>query len=303
MPIHLFSSQSSRRAFLKQAALGSTAVALGGSTRAFQNTAPTGWLALVSDTHVAADPAERARGQVMADNLRTVVSEILAQPEPPAGVVIDGDLALKDGQPDDYATFLKLLSPVRTARVPLHLALGNHDDRAHFRTALHVEPLQGAAVTDKHVGAFEALGHRWLILDSLVKPNSTPGRLGEAQREWVGKALDAHPETPAIVFVHHNLASDNKNALTDAEELLAVLRPRRQAKAVIFGHTHVWSTSVQDGIHLVNIPAVGYPFAPTQPIGWCKLRPTPDGVELELCAIGGDRTRHGQRVALAWRTA
>ena len=36
------------------------------------------WFALLSDTHIAADPAAANRGHVMAANLRRVVAEVLA---------------------------------------------------------------------------------------------------------------------------------------------------------------------------------------------------------------------------------
>jgi predicted phosphodiesterase len=131
----------------------------------------------------------------------------------------------------------------------------------------------------------------------------TGGLLGDAQLAWLGHTLDARPDTPAIIFVHHNLNAQWASALNDTSELLAVLQPRPQAKAVVFGHTHVWNVRQIKGIHAINLPAVGYRFMPKQPLGWCVFRPDADGAELELRTIGGDRREHGRRYDLRWRTA
>ena len=45
------------------------------------------------------------------------------------------------------------------------------------------------------------------------------------------------------------------------------LQRRREVKAVIFGHRHVYTLDQIDGIHLVNLPAVGYSFADGNPVG------------------------------------
>jgi 3',5'-cyclic AMP phosphodiesterase CpdA len=240
------------------------------------------------------------REQVMAENLHRVVAEILEADDPPHGILIDGDLALHDGRPGDYATLLQETDPLRRAGIPLHCALGNHDHRDHFRAAVNpAEPL----VANKQVGVVEGPGVRLLLLDSLQRTNVTGGRLGMAQLEWLGRQLEAHPETPAVIFVHHNLNPEWPSALLDTRVLLELLRPRRQAKAVVFGHTHVWNVQAIDDIAMINLPAVGYRFLPKQPLGWCIFRPYSDGAEIELRCIGGDRRQHGRQVELRWRTA
>ncbi len=305
MPFHLLPSveteQVSRRGFLKGLTVGAASLALGRSGWGAEGDDPNAWFALVSDTHIAADRSTVARDQTMAENLRMVVAEILDGGEPPRGVVIDGDLALRDGQAGDYQTFLDLLAPLRRAAVPLHLGLGNHDDRDHFRRVLEIGP-DGSALESKHVSVIEDAGLRWVVLDSLDKVNVTPGLLGDPQLGWLADRLDAQPDRPTVVFVHHNPDTRASSGLTDTEALMTVLRPRKQVKALVFGHTHVWSIQESDGIHLINLPAVGYPFSDNQPIGWVRFRPRRGGAELELRAIGGDRGKHGQRVALQWRS-
>lgn len=305
MPITLESAAAdlNRRAFLGRVAAGTLAVGLG---RPAMGREPSPWYALVSDTHIAADPAAVLRDQTMARNLEAVVAGILDEAARPAGMLVDGDLALRDGQLDDYRTFLRLVEPVRAAGVPVHLTLGNHDDRANFRAAIPAAAPEAspARAVDRQVAAVEGSGLRFLMLDSLDVVNATPGRLGRAQLDWLAAELDANPEAPALVFVHHNPLAGNPTALLDTEALLAVLGPRRQAKGVVFGHTHVWNVRrAEHDLYLINLPAVAYPFTPIQPLGWVKLHPEPAGATLELRCIGGD-TRADRRVTeLRWRSA
>jgi hypothetical protein len=260
------------------------------------------WYALLSDTHIAADPATEARGQVMARNLEAVIADVLAQPGRPEAAIIDGDLALKDGQPGDYQTLLKLIEPLRAAGVPVHLVLGNHDHRGNFRQVLGAEAHGDPGLADKQVTVIAGKAHRLILLDSLEVVDGVPGKLGPEQRAWLGRILDAEPETPAVLFVHHNLGPDDSFQLIDTEELLGLIGPKRQAKAVVFGHTHVWGSKQDDqGIHQVNLPAIGYPFAAEQPIGWCRLVLESEGAVLQLRCIGQARKDHNRRVPLAWR--
>jgi 3',5'-cyclic AMP phosphodiesterase CpdA len=230
-----------------------------------------------------------------------MVDDVMSARDVPRGVVIDGDMALLDGQVGDYRTMMRTLRPIVDAGAPLHLALGNHDDRDHFHTSLGAVSAESGL--GKHVGCVEAEDVRMILLDSLDRPNVTGGILGAGQLRWLAKTLDAVPEVPAIVFVHHHLNAEKKSALHDTTALLDVLRPRVQAKAVVHGHTHVWNVQQVHGIYTINLPAVGYKFHRREPLGWCAFRPTPDGGELQLRCVGGERRHDRQRIRLRWRTA
>ena len=113
MPITL--PQLSRREFLKRAALAGAATALAPSSYAglFGKSRDKHTFAFFSDTHIAADTATVQRGVNMADNLAACVRELTMWRVKPAAVIVNGDLAMKAGLPDDYATFSKILEPVR----------------------------------------------------------------------------------------------------------------------------------------------------------------------------------------------
>lgn len=286
----------SRRAFL--GGLVGAALLPGCGARVGSKGNPAGWFALLSDPHIAADRSTELHGQVMANNLEAVIREILAADDAPRSVLINGDLALTDGQVGDYQTFLKLVEPLRTSGVTMHATLGNHDDRRNCRAAL---PGLEDAKLDRRVGVIEHDDLRLILLDSLDRPNLTRGELGADQREWLAQTLDTRPEIPALIFVHHHLDATTDAALNDTTELLDLLKTKRQAKAVVVGHAHVWSHAEVDGLHVINLPAIGYKFARKEPLGWCAFRPKPGGGELELRCVGRRQDRQGERIAMTWR--
>ena len=259
-------------------------------------------LALLSDVHIAADPAARERGVVMAEHLRRAVAEVQKLEPRPAAAYINGDCAYHNGMIGDYQTLVGLLKPLRERGMPLHLEMGNHDNREHLWGAIpgseaHVEPL-----AQRQVMILEFPRANLFLLDSLDQTNHTPGVLGEAQIRWLGTALDARADKPAIVFVHHQPDERPKTSgLTDTKPLLDTLLPRRQVKALFYGHTHVWEVTKRDDLHCINLPAVAYVFVPGQPSGWVDAHLKENGIALELRCIDPKHPKHGDKVELTWR--
>lgn len=303
MPLHL--APLSRRQFLRHTFAGSASLLLArhvfaAATRAVD---PHCW-ALLSDTHIAADRTKIAREINLTDRLTAVTKEVLAWPQRPAGALVNGDLALNSGETADYATLTELLLPLRAAGIPLDLALGNHDHRERFWTALAPDKRVAPSIADKQIAVVKTARANWFILDSLDKTNVTPGVLGEAQLTWLARSLDAHTDRPALVMVHHNPnTGGNKGGLTETAALMDILRPRRHVKAHLFGHSHRWSVEQDEsGIHLVNLPATSYPFDKKQPTGWVVANLQPQGMRLELRALDRTHPAHGQVTDLKWRT-
>jgi 3',5'-cyclic-AMP phosphodiesterase len=303
MPIHL--PAISRRQFLVRSLAGGAALALSpGLLAAARRTDPDSW-ALLADIHIAADPNRTARGINMTDHLQAVSRELLALPRRPAGAVIVGDCAFNSGEVADYGQVVKLLEPIRAAQMPVHLALGNHDHRERFWEALQDQKDAKRPLADRQVALLRTPWANWFILDSLEKTLQTPGLLGPEQLDWLAKALDANRKKPALVLVHHNPGTMvNVGGLKDTEALFEVIRPRKQVKAYIFGHTHAWQVALDpSGIHLVNLPPVAYLFRADDPAGWVHATLARNGMCLELRCLDAAHKSHGQVVELAWRTA
>jgi 3',5'-cyclic-AMP phosphodiesterase len=293
----------SRREFLKRSASAAALVASGGCAhlRPLERQS----VALFSDTHIAADPTAVERGVNMTENLRRVVREVLEWPARPAQVLISGDLAFNNGEVGDYRALAETVTPLRHERMPIHLAVGNHDNREHFWTAEPAARAMQGRLASRQVSIIRGAVADWFMLDSLIRTRETPGLLGDAQRAWLAAALDANLRKPAIVVVHHNppqAGGPEKNALEDAEQLLSILRPRRQVKAWIFGHTHHWRVWQDDsGLHLINLPPTAYVFEPGQPSGWVHARIDPAGMTLQLRCLDRTHPEHGRISELRWR--
>src|SRR5256885_1003592 len=202
MPIHL--PPISRRQFLKRSFVAGVAASFAPELfAATKNVDPDFW-ALLSDIHVAADRQQLGRGINMAEHFETVSRELIALPKTPAGVFINGDCAFNSGESGDYSTVAQLLKPIRASGMPVHLALGNHDEREHFWSAFEEERSAPRPLSDKQASLLKTPRANWFILDSLEKTLSTPGLLGKEQLDWLAKALDENPKQPAIVMIHHN---------------------------------------------------------------------------------------------------
>jgi 3',5'-cyclic AMP phosphodiesterase CpdA len=196
----------------------------------------------------------------------------------------------------------ELLKPLADRHLPVHVTLGNHDDRANFRTGL-AQGTARSSLVSRHVSVLDAGRVNWFLLDSLEKVNGTPGELGREQLAWLAKALDARPEKPALVVVHHDpqwSEPAKRTGLIDTESLFDVLVPRKQVKVVIFGHTHRWHRDRHQGIHLINLPPVAYLFDTVSPNGWVEMRLREDGAVLTLHALDVKHRQHGETVELGW---
>ncbi len=326
MPISL--APISRRSFLAGAVAGAAAIVLRDQwcVGAPGNGRDPDRVVLLSDTHIAMDADRVERGVNMSRHLRQAVAEILELDKTdrrPAAAIVNGDCALHTGETGDYEALLGLLAPLSAAGLPIHLAMGNHDQRDRFWSAVPYEKLGVGAgkrgMESRQVLVVPSPRVDWVILDSLDKTNNTPGLLGEEQVRWLKAVLDA-PERagkPVIVMIHHDpivapatrpttgpaSAQPAKiTGLVDTPALLEVVMRRKQVKALMFGHTHRWSISRLDGLHLVNLPTVAYVFNPVQPSGWVDCRLTDQGMRLELRSINRAHPRHGEVVDLNWRT-
>lgn len=308
MPITL--GPTSRRQFLKGSlALGAgmiaaTALRSFGDSSNPQADTTFDRLLLLSDTHISGDAKKVDREVNMSAHLGAVVAAVTALAGPkPTGMFINGDLAFRDGQAADYTQLLSLLKPVTDAQIPITFAMGNHDQRTRFGAAV---PNTMQKVEGRQVSVIESPRATWVVLDTLDKVNVTPGIIGEAQLKWLTSFLDA-PERgrkPVIVMMHHHPVprkGNNVAGIVDGPALMDVLVPRKQVKAAVFGHTHVWETRETDGLHLINLPAVAYVFDKAQTSAWTDWRVDEKGCRITLNTIDPKHANHGKEFALAWR--
>ncbi|HVP10276.1 MAG TPA: metallophosphoesterase [Phycisphaerae bacterium] len=254
--------------------------------------------ALVSDTHISGLLDRSVRGSNMADNLAHVVEDIASAA--PSQVLFNGDLAYARGEEADYAAFRRLVSPLWDSATPVHLAVGNHDNRAGLLEAFSVAT--DPNVADKAVSAVSVGGVDWLFLDSLEQGTLIRGSLGPQQLAWLARELDSST-APAIVCLHHNPETSSLVGLKDAQELIDIVLPRRRVKVLFFGHTHVFRIWQDDGLHFVNLPATGYRFfSPDVPLGWVRACMRINAMRLEFRGLTSRERGHGSLHDLSWRS-
>jgi len=120
--------------------------------------------------------------------------------------------------------------------------------------------------------------------------------------DWLAGALDANSGKPALVLIHHNPGISGNIGLIDSAALFEIIRPRKQVKAYIFGHTHAWKVwPDKSGIHLINLPPVAYVFLPGEPAGWVHATLEDKGIRLELRCVDPAHKSHGHVAQLQWR--
>ncbi len=293
-----FQRPHDRRSFLKFGFLGGAAVLAQAGRHGLRaaDRPPELHYALLADTHVPGDPANGHRGFRPGDNLRKIVPDILdARPE---GMIIGGDAARLVGLIEDYAELRDILEPV-AREMPVVIGLGNHDDRGNFFKIFPNLPGNRPSVPGRHVTVIEHEVVRVLVLDSLLYVDRVAGLLGRDQRNWLVEYLPKVNDRPLVIVVHHTLG-DGDGDLLDVDRLFEILRPHRQVKAIFYGHSHVWNLGRREGVHLVNLPAVGYNFRDQDPVGWVQARFGVAGVSLTLRALAGNRAEDGRTVALEW---
>jgi hypothetical protein len=128
-----------------------------------------------------------------------------------------------------------------------------------------------------------------------------PGLLGKAQRQWLVKYLSECDDTPTILCFHHTLG-DGDGDLLDLPRLYTAIKPIRKVKAIVYGHSHEYKFSEFEGIHLINIPAVGYNFNDSEPVGWVEAVLTAKDGRFKLHAIAGNTDNDQTVTKLTWRT-
>ena len=291
---------TSRRHFLRLMAGTTGAIATMGVFASFSTGAEKDLkLALISDTHIPEDKTNNYRGFYPYKNLEMIIPQIAATDL--SGTIITGDLARLTGEPGDYVNLKSLLEPV-AGKMPVAMALGNHDRRDHFLDAFPSNPGERQDVKNKYILVLDHPSVRLVLLDSLLHTNLSPGLglLGKAQRDWLSGFLKAYGDKPIILFFHHSLR-DGDGDLQDMDRLFGLIRPHKQVKSIFYGHSHVYNFSVRDGIHLINLPASGYNFRDQDPIGWVEASFSSIGGNLKLHSIGGNMEGNGISKKLIWR--
>ncbi|MGZ0174922.1 MAG: metallophosphoesterase [Planctomycetales bacterium] len=180
MPVHL--TTQTRRQFISTVGV---ALVTGASRGLADERTDNDLVYLLNDTHIG---EKHPPTSPVPTHLRQVVAELVQRDAKPACVLINGDLALKDGQPGDYRHFAELIAPLREAQIDTHLTLGNHDHRETFYEVMKDQRPESPPVESRHISVVQTRYANFFLLDSLQKTMVTQGTISPKQRTWLATA-------------------------------------------------------------------------------------------------------------------
>jgi 3',5'-cyclic AMP phosphodiesterase CpdA len=185
----------------------------------------------------------------------------------PDHIAVTGDLtnlALREEFPLAARWLQGIGNAERVTAIP-----GNHDAYVRATSDCFAQVFADYFRSDSASDAkFPSLRRRGpLALISLSTAVPTPplfatGTLGRAQLEALQALLEGLSAEPLfrVMLVHHPMRSTSRiKRLTDASELLAILR-RHGVELILHGHDHIHSTMWVDGPER-RIPSIGVPSA------------------------------------------
>lgn len=192
------------------------------------------FIAQISDTHIIAHASDHPAAQLRADCLRRCIADINRQQ--PDVVIFTGD-TVQNGQPEEYALLRELLQPLDA---PLYLIPGNRDDKEGLRSVFGGN-LPGNGDFLQYV--VEDYAVRLVAIDS-TSPGERKGVFCPERQAWLDVVLDAQPERPTLLFIHHPPFDIDDHYIggyrrpEEAAALADVVGRHSQVQGMLCGHVH-----------------------------------------------------------------
>jgi Icc protein len=222
----------------------------------------------LSDTHLRAAGSRLFDVVDAREHLARALAAIEASGIAPDGVVFTGDL-VDLGEGAAYTDLRALVEPF-AARLGTRVfwVMGNHDDRAQFRTRLLGEAASHDQPPLDRVDELDGL--RLVTLDTSV-PGAHHGELRDAQLAWLADVLTTPAPLGTILAMHHPpvpsvLPLAGSVELRDQNRLARVLRGT-DVRAIIAGHLHYSTFATFAGIPVSVASSTCYAQDLTVPVG------------------------------------
>jgi 3',5'-cyclic-AMP phosphodiesterase len=193
-------------------------------------------VAQITDTHIVAPGTLFMDTVDTASALERAVSVLNRLDPAPDVVVLTGDL-VESGAAEEYAHLRSLLAPLR---IPVFAIPGNHDARDAMREAFFDDgylPRQGFL----HY-VIEDYRLRIIALDTLI-PGEGGGILCPDRLHWTKEALEAAPDRPTLVLMHHppfvtGIARMDRAGLSGTAAFAEIVQSHPQIERILCGHLH-----------------------------------------------------------------
>ncbi len=206
----------------------------------------------LTDLHLV--PAgEKRWGFDPVARLRLCLADVAQHHADAAFCVISGDLAERG----EVASYQALQECLLDFKIPLHLMLGNHDDRRNFLSVFGGADANG--FVQMH---WQLQGQHFICLDTLKGGTSSAGLLDEARRKWLKAALEKTAGGPTYIFMHHPPFAIH-HALMDLIPLedgegFGDLLSGHNVRHIFFGHAHRTISGQWRGISFSALPSLSH---------------------------------------------
>ncbi|MEV1129340.1 phosphodiesterase [Agromyces sp. NPDC049794] len=223
-------------------------------------------IAHVSDTHLLAGGAPLGGVADTVTALERTTTQLGRLGGALDAIVVTGDVT-DLGEPDAYRRVRLALEPVAEATgARLVWVMGNHDERAAFRSELLDEP--GTDQPVHHVVQLDGL--RLISLDTSV-PGYHHGALDTTSLAWLDAVLAEPAPEGTLIAMHHApiatpLSLMDVLELRDQDELADIVRGR-DVRMILGGHLHYATNGTFAGIPVSVSGATAYTMDLSAPPG------------------------------------
>ncbi|MEZ5709597.1 MAG: phosphodiesterase [Blastomonas sp.] len=221
-------------------------------------------LAQITDIHLGFDPDNPA--EFNRKRLDQVIANLCDLDPLPDMLLATGDL-IDRGDEDSYR---RLKTALSGCPFPVHMCLGNHDQRDTFMRQFPDVPVADGFVQYE----VEAGPLRLLFLDTLEEGRHG-GAFCDTRAAWLKARLAEKPDMPTVIVQHHppvETGIEWMNTHPDepwVENLLGCLRGHNQVISLICGHVHRAIMSRWNGFPISicpsTAPQVALNLAPIDP--------------------------------------
>lgn len=169
-------------------------------------------------------------------------------------ILLTGDLA----QEPCESSYQRIANCLQAYQTPCVYLPGNHDDFGIM-----------TKVFGKAMGCGQAimLGCWQILCLNTQKPDSPAGRLDQRELIFLEQNLEMHPESPALIAMHHPCVASgaawlDTMQIENSDALLAIVNRFTQIKALVCGHLHQELEQSIGSTTLYATPSTCFQFTP-----------------------------------------
>ena len=207
----------------------------------------------ITDCHLGSTPGEQLLGLDTDQSLCDVLDMIQAL-ESPDMILATGDIS-NDAGVASYERFVKIVRDFFPGK-PIAWLPGNHDDPTNMDMVKDL-PIEAHTMVN---------GWNLIFLDSRI-PMEEGGNLEQPELDLLESQLSKRPNTPTIVFLHHQPVPVGSKwvdqyVVKNADAFFSIVDKFDNVRAISWGHVHQEFNSFRNGVALMATPSTCVQFTP-----------------------------------------